>query len=357
MAAGDGEQSGAAGARGPVKPPGPTGPTPPPGPTGPAPPPSTTGPTGPTPPLGPTPPPGPPEKNEPRNIANPWVIGFGALLLLAFGLALVASLVNLWPAIEAFTSTGTTATTRSGTAITSTTSTTAVHTVRLLFGAVPVKAKSGTALLLLVVITGALGAVIHMFTSFADYVGNRRFYGSWAAWYLLRPVIGAALALLTYFALRGGFFSGSLQSGAVNAYGVAALSGFAGLFSKQATDKLREVFETLFRVSSHGGDAQRKDDLANPAPTIKKLEPEFTPVKSTDVKLKITGDGFVKSTVAHIDGEAQPTTFVNAQLLEALPPDRLLASEAVLKVTVFTGPPGGGESQPLLLVVHPGAGQ
>jgi hypothetical protein len=311
---------------------------------------------GPEKPAAPTEPAGSSEESKPREVNNPYVIGVGALILLAFGLALVASLVNLWPAIEAFTSTGTTATTRSGTAITSTTATTAVHTVRLLFGAVPVKAKSGTALLLLVVITGALGAVIHMFTSFADFVGNRRFYASWVAWYLLRPVIGAALALLTYFALRGGFFSGSLQSGAVNPYGVAALSGFAGLFSKQATDKLREVFETLFRVSSEGGDAQRKDDLGNPAPTIKKLEPEFVPAKSTNVKLKITGDGFVKSTVAHIDGDAQPTTFVNAQLLEALPPDHLMASEAVLKVTIFTGPPGGGESQPLLLSVHPSTG-
>jgi hypothetical protein len=31
-------------------------------------------------------------------------------------------------------------------------------------------------------------------------------------------------------------------------YGVAAIAGLAGLFSKQATDKLREVFENLFKT-------------------------------------------------------------------------------------------------------------
>jgi hypothetical protein len=145
-------------------------------------------------------------------VNNGWAVGLATIVLLAFGIALIASLVNLWPSIEAFTSPATASTTKSGTHVTSTTSTAASHTVRLLFGAITVKAKSGTALVLLVVVVGALGSVIHMFTSFADYVGNRRFYASWIAWYALRPIIGAALALLTYFALRGGFFSGSLRS-------------------------------------------------------------------------------------------------------------------------------------------------
>jgi hypothetical protein len=41
------------------------------------------------------------------------------------------------------------------------------------------------------------------------------------------------------------------------------LGGLVGLFSKQATDKLAEVFETLFRTEPGHGDDTREDSLAN----------------------------------------------------------------------------------------------
>ncbi len=40
--------------------------------------------------------------------------------------------------------------------------------------------------------------------------------------------------------------------------GVAAIAGPAGLFSKQATDKLREVFENLFKTEKP---TKRADEL------------------------------------------------------------------------------------------------
>jgi hypothetical protein len=46
-------------------------------------------------------------------------------------------------------------------------------------------------------------------------------------------------------------------AGDLSPYGVAAVAGLAGLFSKQATDKLREVFETLFKT-------EKVTDRANP---------------------------------------------------------------------------------------------
>src|ERR1700694_774208 len=49
----------------------------------------------------PTPPPNGP--NGPRKPNTVWVLVLGTIILLAFGVALIASLVNLWPAIEAFT--------------------------------------------------------------------------------------------------------------------------------------------------------------------------------------------------------------------------------------------------------------
>lgn len=103
-------------------------------------------------------------------------------------------------------------------------------------------------LLVLVAVAGALGSYIHLATSFADYLGNRQFVSSWKWWYVLRPFIGSALAAIIYFAARGGLLSGVAGAGDVSPYGMTALAGLVGMFSKQATDKLREVFEDLFQT-------------------------------------------------------------------------------------------------------------
>ncbi len=125
-------------------------------------------------------------------------------------------------------------------------------------------------LLLLVVVTGALGSFVHTATSFGDFVGNQKLSTNWVWWYILRPFIGMALAAVVYVAVRAGFLTGGGTPNSLNLYGVAALSGMVGMFSKQATDKLSEVFDTLFRTSPGGGDVQRKDGLERkgaPLPT------------------------------------------------------------------------------------------
>ena len=110
----------------------------------------------------------------------------------------------------------------------------------------PTGSAAEVRLIWLVVITSALGSYIHTVTSFALYAGNRRLDSSWLAWYLLRPAISAALALIFYFALRAGLFSGAAADQTVNPFGVAAISGMVGMFSKQATEKLGKIFDTIF---------------------------------------------------------------------------------------------------------------
>ena len=101
-------------------------------------------------------------------------------------------------------------------------------------------------LIWLVVITSALGSYIHTVTSFTLYAGNRSLYPDWLAWYVLRPAISAALALIFYFALRAGLFSGATADQTINPFGIAAISGMVGMFSKQATEKLSKIFDTIF---------------------------------------------------------------------------------------------------------------
>jgi hypothetical protein len=120
-------------------------------------------------------------------------------------------------------------------------------------------------LLLVAPLAGALGASVHLATSFADFAGNERLSASWTWWYIFRPFIGMALAEIVYLAIRGGLFNTSAGAPNVNPYGVAAIAALTGLFSRQATDKLREVFETIFRIEQK---VERKDPLP-PDPIMK----------------------------------------------------------------------------------------
>lgn len=103
--------------------------------------------------------------------------------------------------------------------------------------------------ILLVMSAGVLGSFVHAATSFTGYVGNRQLRQSWLWWYLLRPFIGFSLALIFYVAVRAGFFTASDGAENVNVFGVVAIGALAGMFSKQATDKLKEMFDTLFKTA------------------------------------------------------------------------------------------------------------
>ena len=113
-------------------------------------------------------------------------------------------------------------------------------------------------LILLVVIVGALGSYVHAATSFASYVGNRRLARSWLWWYLLRPFIGSGLAVIFYFAVRAGLLQSGAGTESLSIFGVAALAGLTGMFSKQATDKLRQLFDNLFSVRDERADKLTK---------------------------------------------------------------------------------------------------
>ena len=116
-------------------------------------------------------------------------------------------------------------------------------------------------LLVLVLLFGALGSFVHVAKSFASFAGNRALVASWLWWYLLQPVAGMALALLFYVIIRGGLWAPGSCAGSVNPYGISGLSGLVGMFSKQATDKLSELFGTVFQTAA---DAERTDKLSPP---------------------------------------------------------------------------------------------
>jgi hypothetical protein len=211
------------------------------------------------------------------------------------------------------------------------------------------------ALLALVVLSSALGSYVHAAVSFTDYVGNRLLARSWVWWYLLRVLVGSSLALLFYFVIRGGFLGAGTQSSDINPYGIAAISGLVGLFSKQATDKLSEVFDTAFAVEK-GGDKARSDGITNPVPALTASEP--LRLKRGVLEFALMGSGFIRASSVHVeqsDGTAVPLTIIKIE------PQRIalrldvddLDAPGTLRVSVVNPEPGGGTSDPLVIPVDP----
>ncbi len=160
---------------------------------------------------------------------NPWISAFGVYLII-LNLVLIYLILRIWPGKIPMGD--------------------GPDLITIIPGLPQLKLWPEARYLAMVFLVGALGAYIHLATSFTEFLGNRNFYTSWKWWYGLRPFIGSALALMVYFAARGGLVSANSGAGELSPYGIAALAGLAGMFSKQATDKLREVFENLFKTTN-----------------------------------------------------------------------------------------------------------
>lgn len=132
-----------------------------------------------------------------------------------------------------------------------------------------------TRFLLVVLLVAGLGSYVHAATSFATYIGNRSFVDSWTWWYILRPPIGVALAMVFYFLIRGGLlvFADQIEVDMKDLYAMAGLAGLVGACSKPAGDKLQEIFNNLFRTQQGAGDDARKDKLGEQLPVKEVMIP------------------------------------------------------------------------------------
>lgn len=99
---------------------------------------------------------------------------------------------------------------------------------------------------LIVACAGALGGSVAAIRSLGIYVGSRTLTRSWIPFYVFKPLLGALLATVMYLLLRAGLFSPSASNAQVSPYGFAAIGALVGLFSEQASEKLRRVAEELF---------------------------------------------------------------------------------------------------------------
>ena len=117
------------------------------------------------------------------------------------------------------------------------------------------------AVLTMVILLGALGGTLHLVSSLVMFIGNRQLKRSWLPYYLAMPFTGAGLAPIVYMLLRIGLInpSGVSSDGtaisSLNLIAIYAFAALTGMFSKVATDKLGEVFGTIFRTQTTSKDA------------------------------------------------------------------------------------------------------
>lgn len=102
---------------------------------------------------------------------------------------------------------------------------------------------------LIVIIGGALGALIHITRSFVWHIGKKDFDLDWLPFYFLHPFSGATLALASYLIMRGGFMSAPSNVDPTSLYSFTALALLVGSFSENAWTKLKQVAETIFTKS------------------------------------------------------------------------------------------------------------
>ena len=263
-----------------------------------------------------------------------WTYG----AFLAYFAALLPALVwGLWRVIETNTRPGAAALaplTRLSTAADS-----AAHVIAAASEQTRLVLSQGD-MLLVVVLAGAIGSYIHSVNSFITYVGNRSFVRSWIPWYALRPFMGVAMALVFYVVIRGGVLVLSGGVSEVDPYAIMTVAALAGMFSKQASDKLAEVFDTMFRSA---GDEQRGDKVI-PAPKVTALEPAKITAGAGDTTVTVQGEGFVKESVVKFDGADRDATFKSATELtfQLLAADVATAGEHT--VAVFNKSTGGGQT-------------
>ena len=138
---------------------------------------------------------------------------------------------------------------------------------------------------------GILGGSTYGLASITTWIGNNKYEKSWTLWYVSRPIIGGALALVFYFLLRAGLVGGFPIN--VGDFGFAAISIIIGLLVTTAMKKLRDVFDVLFGI------AKREDDVGDePTPAAN----ASLKIGASTTKINAGEELEIRATASSIDG-------------------------------------------------------
>jgi hypothetical protein len=144
-----------------------------------------------------------------------------------------------------------------------------------------------TIMFLLVALAGFTGSMIHIATSFTNYIGSEKFKRSWVLWYFVKPFTASGVALIFYLVLKAGLLNFDGANGA-NPFGIVILSALAGLFTDKATLKLEEIFTIIFKPKD-----DRPDKIDEASIKITGFEPKKI-LPGEDNTITVSGEGLDK---------------------------------------------------------------
>lgn len=205
-----------------------------------------------------------PEKPTSRQV---WAISFCFLLLF---LALSGLVMYLWSALERIDP----AILHIGPVPPPVADSTATTTP-----AVQVKVVPDSSALLIVMLVGGLGGLLHSMRSFYFHLSKGDLVRRSFPKHLSRPISGAILAAVFFFAFRAGLADTNIQSTDAGLVLYAALAGLVGMFSDQTVAKLKKIAEAIFSV------AEREDDKPVQPPLAEEQEEDEEENVETDEDL------------------------------------------------------------------------
>jgi len=158
--------------------------------------------------------------------------------------------------------------------------------------------------------------------------------------------VGAALALLFYFAVRGLSVGMVSRTAELNLFGIVSLAGLAGLFSRQASQKLHEIFETALntreRRDDRGGDRSTSPSARLRRPVLSGIEPSAVPPGQA-TPLALQGEGFLRTSRVRVGNLELVPEFDSATRLRIALAAEQVAAVGSLPVLVIN--PDGGASE------------
>ncbi|NOU19669.1 MAG: hypothetical protein HOO91_19095 [Bacteroidales bacterium] len=204
----------------------------------------------------------------------------------------------------------------------------------------------GSSLLLLIILIGALGSSLHGIVSISYHIGNGKFSTTWSTWYLLRPFAGGVLSLVFYLVIRAGFYK---EFHNANFYTILALSGLVGMFSKQALNKLSELFDFIFK-----SDKEKEINL-NPTPYIINISAQSISKSKDFSELIFNGSDFIVDSQVRFNNKDYKPEFVSSKQLKLIikKDDLMNINLPTLRIAVFNPPPEGGLSNQIDVTLTP----
>jgi large repetitive protein len=167
-------------------------------------------------------------------------------------------------------------------------------------------------LLLLVVLAGMLGGVLHSLRSLFWFSGNRNLRVSWLWMYYLLPLSGAVIATIFFLVFVAGLFSpeGTTSKSFFLMVGVAAL---VGMFSPQAVEKLKKISEAILTTVPPSADR-------TPKPlTLTEVKPLTGPTTG-GTSVTLTGTGFAPGATVTFGGAPATGMKVTSTQIDAVTP-------------------------------------